>query len=271
MNKDMIKRWFTNIGASVIFDGLSSFEKRLIEQSDLPVVIDVTRTKKGEFFRLGTDNLDSIEMMMLDSRPKEKHLLLAMKDKSGLIHRYLCGHDERHWYVAAVPEGNNVRSAMEALKPAAVKESQIKAGVKTKDLNKRKNKGFIRQGEWFFIPRPDINPDPKLVHRNEPISRGRGSTPHIVEFLYREGGETVYVSNLHPNGLTLKEKREFEKENPTEAKRLIWQTRVREAKVFAKGKVRHKDHKTVKLCCWHEVVMNTEYKASGNINMVFLD
>jgi len=37
--------------------------------------------------------------------------------------KFLCGHDERHWFVAAVPGRgvSNVRTAMEALKPAAVR------------------------------------------------------------------------------------------------------------------------------------------------------
>jgi hypothetical protein len=34
------------------------------------------------------------------------------------LRKFLCGHDERHWFVAEVPRGTTVREAKEALKPA---------------------------------------------------------------------------------------------------------------------------------------------------------
>ena len=42
---------------------------------------------------------------------------------------------------------------------------------------------------------------PDLVLRNEPLARA-GGKPHWAEFLYRSGGETVYVSRDYPQGLT---------------------------------------------------------------------
>lgn len=271
MKRGILEKKFKKIGAAVAFDGLSSREKERISASGLPAVIDIQRIKRSELFRVGVDSPGKVEAMVLDCRPKEKHLLLMLRGEDGLPYKYLCGHDERHWYVAAVPSGKDVRSAMEALKPDVVRESQVRAGVKYKESNRRRNKGFIRQGEWFFVPRPDLNPDPKLVLKKEPISRGGGSTAHIVEFLYREGGEAVYVSRQFPNGLTFKEKKAFERRSPQRAKGISWQRRTRDAKVFARGKVRHRDHKTINLPFWHEVRMNTEAQANGAKNMVFLD
>jgi hypothetical protein len=106
--------------------------------------------------------------------------------------------------VAAVPEVPGIASvaaAMEALKPGLVRQRQNNLRIRPKNRNRRRNDAFIRQGEWFFIPSPNLNVDPKLVLQNEPLRRGRGK-PHVVEFLYRIGGETVYVSNGYPNGLT---------------------------------------------------------------------
>ena len=41
--------------------------------------------------------------------------------------KFLCGHDERHWFVAGVPERapvSNVVTAMEALKPDVVRAQE---------------------------------------------------------------------------------------------------------------------------------------------------
>lgn len=99
--------------------------------------------------------------------------------------RFLCGHDECQWFVAAVPgSASSVREAKEALKPEVVRESQARHKVKTKRRNKRKNDGFIRQSEWFFVSCPDMVVDEMLVLKNEPLRRGRGK-PHMAEFNWR--------------------------------------------------------------------------------------
>src|SRR6185436_127689 len=95
----------------------------------------------------------------------------------------------------------NVAVAMEALKPPEVLEAQRRQGVKGKDRQRRKNAAYVRQGEWFFLPAPKLHVEKKQVLCNEPLSRGTGSKPHWAQFLYRKGGETVYVSDEHPQGL----------------------------------------------------------------------
>jgi len=128
----------------------------------------------------------------------------------------------------------------------------------------------VRQGEWFFIPRPEFLPrDEGLILRNEPIRRLRG-TPHIVEWLYRVGGEIVYVSNrndLSRRGLTEKEYRQLLRENPI-AQSWDWRLMRRNPRAYARGKVRHPDHRTIELPFWHRVVISNE---QGNGNNVFLD
>ncbi len=91
-------------------------------------------------------------------------------------------------------------TAKEALKPDAVRDrEQGKKGKRKKRL-RRKTDVFVRQGELFFIPAPDVKVNEKMIFTAEPISRGRGK-PHMCEQLYREGGTTVYVSGKYPNGL----------------------------------------------------------------------
>jgi hypothetical protein len=163
----------------------------------------------------------------------------------------------------------NVNVAKEALKPPIVRWLMATKRVKRQHRNRRPNAAFVRQGEWFFIPLPGIRVDELSVLRNEPIARGSGK-PHVVEFLCRTGGETVYVSNEHPRGLSEVAYRRLIAAKPSK-KSLRWRILRRNPHVYARGKVRHSDHKTIRLDCWHEVVMNTETRAASMSHLAFLD
>ena len=90
----------------------------------------------------------------------------------------LCGHDEREWFVAAVPGGaSSVRQAMDALQPSAVRDALAQNQVSSAKRYSRKNRDFRRQGEWFFVPSPRMAVDEKLVLRHEPLRRGSGKPP----------------------------------------------------------------------------------------------
>jgi hypothetical protein len=52
------------------------------------------------------------------------------------------------------------------------------------------------------------------------------------------------------------------------ARRLGWRVMRRNMQVFARGKVRHPDHKTLVLPGWHEVLLSGEWLVD---TMVFLD
>ena len=76
---------------------------------------------------------------MLDAEPADRHLLLLVRE-NGAKNKLLCGHDERHWFVAAVPEGagaSTVASAKEALKPREIRSRQ--RGLKARERNRRRN------------------------------------------------------------------------------------------------------------------------------------
>lgn len=270
MDEQLIKHKFNDIGAALSFE--SSRRTRL--QKNQLISIDVVENKKGEHFVL--ENPDDFPVEVLDVQPDLRHLLLLVRGKSdrGIkdFRRFLCGHDERHWFVAAVPETekiSTVKQAVEALKPGPVKNAQERVGIKTKDLHKRSTVGYIRQGEWFFVPIHSVTVKDFLIHRNEPMRRGRGK-PHIAEFLYREGGETVYVCRQYPNGITENEYSELMKNN-SEAKNFVWKTMRRNPRVLVKGRIRHHDHATVILDIWHEVVPNTESESIAFRDVAFLD
>jgi hypothetical protein len=244
--------------------------------ANAPFRVDVRRDERGdEYFDL--QRRSDVEVHVLDVRPNDRHLLLMARqftqtgnkrreDKS----KFLCGHDERAWFVAAVPESahaSNVQDAKDALKPKAVWDAMREHGVPSARRDQRRTAAFVRQGEWFFIPRPEFRMDVRLALRNEPIRRGAGK-PHLCQYLYRAGGERVLVNSLHPNGLTLSEHRRL----PARVRNTPgWKTMVRDAHVYVKGKVRHPDHATIMLQCWHEVAMNTETQAAAMRHVAFLD
>lgn len=236
--------------------------------------VDLKRDGKGQFFelRVPTHLSQALDVMVMQSEPKRHHLLLAVR-KSGAkpqLDRFLCGHDEREWFVAAVPGGaSSVRQAMDALQPRDVREALAHNHVSARKRYARKNRAFRRQGEWFFVPEPSFVADEKLVLRDEPLRRGAGK-PHMVEQLFRTGGEEVYVTKRFPNGLTPPEYRSMLLNNPA-ARSWGWRVMRRNPGVYARGTVRHSDHATITLPFWHRVVLNTETQSRTMHNVAFLD
>jgi len=233
--------------------------------------IDIRSDRHGEYFDIGVEAADRVEYEVIDIRPRLKHLLLMARRVNGK-QKFLCGRDERHWFVCAVPGASvsNVVSAMEALQPSEVRAAVGRKVKRAKNRLHRRNEAFVRQGEWFFVPAPELSVNPKLVLRNEPISRGRGGKPHMCQFLYRAGGELVYVCSRHPRGLLAGEYAALVNSNPN-AQNWGWSRMTRDATVYVCGRVWHPDHKTVVLDGWHRVLMNTENQAPGARAVVFLD
>jgi hypothetical protein len=261
-----IEQSFSNIGARVKVVRVPVSGK----VDPAPIRVDIGRDKHGEFFQI--DRLWNVRLSVPDADAKDRHLLLIAEQpgKMERFSRFLCGHDERAWFVAAIPEKSQVRSvpdAKDALKPDDVWQEIREHDLPRDQSNLRWTAAFIRQGEWFFLPRPWMKVNFSDVLRGEPILRGAGK-PHWCEFLYRCGGEQVYVSRLHPNGLTVDE---YNALDPVDRRKEFWNVRTRDAEVFVRGLIRHPDHATIKLPYWHKVVMNTETKAKAMQHVAFLD
>lgn len=262
MNVEVLARHFGRMGARAQFG-----------EGGSAVRVDVLRDKQGEFFEvLANDKV--VELNVIDVRPKERHLLLLAKFvNGGRKDKFLCGHDERAWFVAAVPNDRgvaNVPTALEALKPTMVRQRQSLLQVKTVDLASRRNAAYIRQGEWFFVPMPDLRLDERWILRNEPIRRDFRSKPHMCEYLIRQGGETVYVNPRNGNVLTKKQYENLVRGKPEVASQ-GWNVMKRNPGVYVRGRVSHRDHKTIVLAFWHRVVMNTEFQAPAMRHVSFLD
>jgi hypothetical protein len=265
---NVLERAFTKMGARVEFAELnrrSRFSGRLASED---LALDVRRDRRGEYFLISRSPASTTELVVLDVQPHDRHLLLLSRQGKEK-HRFLLGHDERHWFVAGIPEStpvSRVRDAKYALKPDAVQN--IEHGLRTKDRDRRVNGVRVRQGEWFFLPASGVQVEKLLVLPNEPIVRSRGGKPHVCEELYRFGGETVYVSPGASNGLTEEQYRALPDQ---ERSRWNWRVMRRNPRVYVRGRVRHPDHKTVVLDGWHEVLSNTENLSYAMRNVVFLD
>jgi len=276
MNAKNIESKFAAMGARLKVREIASRwrqgDRTWIDPADFAV--DIRRDGNGEFFelRVPTHLSDSLDVSVMQSEPSQHHLLLLVRkpgDKPQLD-RFLCGHDEREWFVAAVPGGaSSVRQAMDALQPKDVREALTRNYVSSRKRYARKNRAFRRQGEWFFVPEPSLVVDEKLLLRNEPLRRGAGK-PHLVEELFRSGGETVHVCNRHPNGVTPDEYHSILRRHP-DAARWGWQVMRRNPGVYARGTVRHSDHATITLPFWHRVIMNTETQSRTMAHVAFLD
>lgn len=231
--------------------------------------IDIGSDTKGEYFDIRVSPQDRTDYHVLNLRPEQRHLLLISEPRK---EKFLCGFDERHWFVCAVPGSGvtNVRDAMEALQPAEVRWAANRLVKRTKDRLRRRNEAFVRQGEWFFIPDLWLNVNPLLVFRNEPLSRGAGSKPHMCQYLYRINGEAVMVCDRYPRGVSREKYGRIVQSTP-KAAGWNWREMRRNASVFARGRVWHPDHKTIVLDDWHRVLMNTENQAPGRGSVVFLD
>jgi len=259
MDTRVLERRFAEIGARVKVDGPLRGSPR----------IDIRTDRRGEYFDIsfGGDGVDA-EVSVVETRPADRHLLMLVRagdEKS----KFLCGFDERHYFVAAIPEDvrgvSGVTAAKAALQPEPVREAVDRK--RPKNRFRRRNSAYVRQGEWFFVPEPGLVVEEKDVLRNEPLSRGLG-TPHLMEFAYRSGGTSVYVNRQHPSGIS--EKR-FRQLTDDQRRSGGWTRMVRDADVFAKGAIRHPDHAKIVLPGWHRVAMNTEQRAKAMQHVVFLD
>jgi hypothetical protein len=236
---EVLARRFAAIGARLKLDGppLGS------------PTIDVGVDARGEFFAIrfsGSGGAVALEVVDVDRQ--DRHLLLLARN-AGEKSKFLCGHDERHWFVAAVPESargvTGVRTAKVALQPALVRAAIDRR--RPKNQFRRRNDAYVRQGEWFFVPVPELDPPEALVLRDEPLMRNRGKA-HMLEFAYRHGGENLRQQRFGR-----------------------WVHIVRDPQLYATGTVRHPDHATVLLRGWYRVLMNTEQGARAMRHVQFLD
>jgi hypothetical protein len=242
--EEYLRRHFARIGARVRM-------RELAAPQTLKIRIDVEQDRGGEFFDLRCE--EGVAPEIVDVAPRSHHLVLMIRDGRDK-NKFLLGRDERHWFAAAVPGRNvhDVRTAMASLRPAEVDGLRV-----------------VRQGEWFFVPAGGSTNSP-VIHRNEPLSRGNGSKPHICDELMRSGGVAVMVSAAYPGGISVARYERLIETDPR-ASEAGWRQMTRDAEVYVRGEVRHPDHKTIELDGWHRVYLNRERFAPHAPQIAFLD
>ena len=183
MDTNLLDKMFSRIGARL------KVADRPARRASGVISLDVQADRKGEFFEIARQPGAEAEIAVLDVQPADRHLLLLVregKEKS----KFLCGHDERHWFVAGIPEKapvGTVRQAKEALKPAEVQVAQARKGLRAKARNRRKNAAYRRQGEWFFMPVADMAVDEKLVLQERAAFPGQWQQAALGRVLLPDG------------------------------------------------------------------------------------
>ena len=189
MGTEVLQRRFAEIGARLNVVGPQVGAPRINVGSD---TFDIRFAGSGR----------SVELVVVDVDRADRHLLLLVRDGEEKS-KFLCGHDERHWFVAAVPEQargvTGVAAAKVALQPELVRTAVRR--TRPKYPLRRRNSAYVRQGEWFFVPAPELDPPAALVLRSERLSRGLGLA-HMIELAYRRGGQVVWVNRRHPGGIS---------------------------------------------------------------------
>jgi len=271
MNAEHIERAFAELGARFRIEPQTQARRG---NAPADYSMDIASDRLGQYFQLRVrpEIRSTLEVEVLQKSKPERHLLMLVKQRKLVEekNRFLCGFDEREWFVAATPgKASNLDAAREALKPGIVQSRQLWEGLPSRQRHLRKNRVFRRQGEWFFLPDPNLVVSKSLILRNEPISRGAGSKPHMVEELYRTLGQPIYVlrSTRQPYWATDMEKMIL----AGRAKASDFTAARRNASVWARGKVSHPDHRAIRLHQWHQVVMNTENESAARSFLSFID
>src|SRR5262249_44885824 len=130
MNTNLLDSKFARIGARLKVADRPSRRNR----TPGVVSLDVQADRKGEFFEIVKQPGAEAEIAVPDVQPADRHLLLLVREGTEKS-KFLCGHDERHWFVAGIPESapvGTVRQAKEALKPAEVQTAQARQRLKGK-------------------------------------------------------------------------------------------------------------------------------------------
>ena len=258
-----IRAKFERAGARASIRRLDSKSLRRFRR---PMAIDVVSDELGEYFDIQLT--PDVHLAVVDVQPCQRHLLLSASNVVG-EDRFLCGHDEYHWFVAALPQETGtatVEAAKEALKPLLVRQLEER---KHEGKHHRKSDVFFRQGEWFFIPCPHVSIDRSRVVRGGTLRRG-GSKPHYCSFLY-EDGEREYACALYPKLAFFESEYRHILKTRRKAKLWKWRQLPFTPDLYVKGWIQHEDHSSLFLDIWHRVEMNRESDHLSMSRMIYRD
>ncbi|QGJ71114.1 Hypothetical protein PBC10988_28170 [Planctomycetales bacterium 10988] len=233
-----------------------------------PLSLDIETDEQGEFFAIYKSRW--LDLEVLDYQTKSRHLLLSVGSVPWNIERFLCGHDEFHWFITGLPSPlmtHTVAQAKESLKPHYVKRLQER---KCRGKCPRKTDHFIRQGEWFFTACKNASFDSHNIERDGVLQRNPESKPHQCDYLYREG-EREYECDRYPKLAFYESEYREILATRRKANRWGWRLLPDRTTLYAKGWVRHVDHTPIYLDCWHRVDQNREQTRLSIANVRYID
>jgi hypothetical protein len=99
MNTQLLNKKFECIGARL---KIVAPPPRQMRNATTQLALDIREDRRGEFFEIMPLTESPPEIEVLDVQPTDRHLLLLVRE-DGVKNKYLCGHDERHWFVAGIP------------------------------------------------------------------------------------------------------------------------------------------------------------------------
>ena len=237
--------------------------------------VDIQRDRDGQFFelRLPTHLRDALDVSVMQNEPKQRHLLLLVRNTAGQekLDRFLCGHDEREWFVAAVPGGaSSVRQAMDRLQPADVQSRLASERVPFKQRYTRKNRCVSSPGRMVLRAGSSVCGERKTCSPQRAVASRSGQAAPRGGTLPRRRRDGLCLLPSIPNGVTERQYRRLLQSNP-KAAGWRWRVMRRNMRVFARGTVRHSDHATITLPFWHSVHLNTETQSGTMARVAFLD
>ena len=103
METSVLQKQFARIGARLKVNVRSTVRRTRFTG----FAVDIGRDGHGPFFDVTLGKDAERELEVLDVQPGQRHLLLLVREPNGRReekHKFLCGHDERDWFAAAVPE-----------------------------------------------------------------------------------------------------------------------------------------------------------------------
>ena len=121
MNTNTIKNQFARMGAR--FEVVHQENAR----RGADYALDLSVDRRGQYFELRVPIIVAPALeLTVQVQPRHRHLVLLVK-KPQTKDRFLCGHDEREWFVAAVPGvATTVAQAQQALKPEAIRLAETR-------------------------------------------------------------------------------------------------------------------------------------------------
>jgi hypothetical protein len=241
-----LELWFTKAGLPIKVEKqpLGSIGSAINNNDIFQMTIEIKRKKKGkEYFRIFPGHKNN-DVRVIDANSGKQQVILQVNEPEREYTVKSWDPNKRDWiyerqktpgflrkYLMGMDESHLFIAELPRNSGPINKIKDAHKALKPNDIIENKNdiSRTKRQGEWFFIP---ATPD-ELKKINENLN--------LVEKKRALGGSKWRSRNLHIADILITIKDEE----------------------FAKGKISHIEHKTLKLHGWFKVLKNNEARTSS--------